>query len=103
MDPRLSNIIHRVASSTYVVLYKTKKGKLTLLIDPGLNRVCSYSNKRLAEYHAKENDGMAATWADAWALLVKEYGTLEKLEDELLQKIVESQKTQKPKSPEVTL
>lgn len=93
----LSGIINRLAKITYVVLYKTKpspqhpRGQLTLLIEPGLNKVWSIRNKSIAEFHAKENNGMACTWEEAWRLLVKEYGSLERLEDELMQKMVKTQ------------
>lgn len=93
----LDSIIHRLAKTVYVVLYKTKPsprhptGQLTLLIEPGTQKVWSIHNKSVAELHAKENNGMAATWEEAWRLLEKEYGTLSRLEDELMQRAVKAQ------------
>lgn len=95
--PDHHNIINRLAKTVYVVLYKTRPspqhptGQLTLLVEPGENTVWSCHNKGIAEFHAKENKGMAATWAEAWSLLVKEYGNLDRLEDTLMQRAIDAQ------------
>ena len=93
----LDKIIQRLSKTVYVVLYKTRPsprfptGQLTLLLSPGENKPWSSHNKLLAEHHATENRGMAATWEDAWRLLSKEYGTLDRLEDELMQRAMAAQ------------
>lgn len=93
----LSGIVHRLAKTTWVVLYKTPPspryptGQLTLLLEPGIGKVWSIHNRAIAELHAKENNGMAATWEEAFRLLTKEYGGLAQLEDTLMKRIVDAQ------------
>ncbi len=72
------------ASSTFVVLMKDQKGRLTLLADPGMDRPWSSKNKKLADFHAKECNGEARTWGEAFSLLQKEYPQFEK---ELVERI----------------
>lgn len=84
----------RIAKSTYVVLMKDEFGKLTLLADPGMNRPASYKSKQLAEFHAKECDGMAETFEDAFKLLIKETPGFEKeLQARLEKKLTDTTKT----------
>lgn len=98
MNP-LEHITSRLAKKIYVILMKDDDGKLTLLVDTGLNRPwCANSenvlrNKKLAEFHAHECGGMAATYEDAFSLLKKANPNFEKkLVDNLKRKarIVES-------------
>lgn len=79
----LSRIITRISNTTYVVLLKVD-GKLTLLTSPGESQPWHTKNKKLADFHAKENNGMAATWSEAWRLLLKENP---KFEQELMERI----------------
>lgn len=78
------SIANRIARSTYVILLKDQRGHLTLLADPGLNRPWSSKNKKLADFHAKQCDGEARTYEDAFRLLHKEHPLLE---SELLDRI----------------
>lgn len=89
----LPSIVSRLSKTIYVVLYKTApsprhpQGQLTLLIEPGINKVWSSRNQMLAKHHADLNKGQASTWQDAWNLLVKEYGSLDRLENDLAERI----------------
>lgn len=89
----LPSIVSRLAKTTYVVLFRTKpspkhpSGQLTLLTEPGEGTVWSTHVLGIAKIHADLNKGMAATWGEAWSLLVKEYGTLSHLEDALVERI----------------
>jgi hypothetical protein len=76
MSPQELNLLHK-AQTTYVVLLK-HQGKLTLLVDPGLNRPWSSPNKKFADFQATACDGMAETVENAWALLLKENPLFEK-------------------------
>lgn len=67
-----------LSDSVYVVLMKDDRGRLTLLADPGMRRPWSSKNKRLADFHAKECDGEARTWGEAFSLLLKAYPGFEK-------------------------
>ncbi len=67
----------RLATTTYVILLRDNEGKLTLLADPGMGRPWSGRNKRLADFHARQCNGEARTWAEAFALLKKEAPNLE--------------------------
>lgn len=104
----LDPIINRLAKTIFVVLYKTKPtprhptGQLTLLTEPGEGTVWSIHNKAVAEHHAKLNNGMAATWEDAYRLLMKEYGTPQQLEDELMQRAVAAQEESQKRSEKAT-
>lgn len=106
MNP-LEHITSRLSKRIYVILMKGDDGKLTLLVDTGLNRPwCANSdnilrNKKLAEFHASECGGMAATYEDAFSLLRKENPNFEKsLVDNLKRKarIVESKLTKDTKT-----
>ena len=71
----------------YVVLLKNDQGKLDLLADPGLGKPWSSKNKRLADFHAKQNNGEARTCAEAWDILLKANPLFEKdLFDRILNK-----------------
>lgn len=76
--------LQQLSRGIYVILLKDTQGRLTLLADPGMSRPWSSKNKRLADFHAKECDGEARTWEDAFNLLVKEHPTFEK---ELVERI----------------
>lgn len=76
--------IASLSSRIYVILLKDAQGRLTLLADPGMNQPWSSKNKRLADFHAHQCDGEARTWAEAFALLVKENPGFEK---ELVERI----------------
>jgi hypothetical protein len=93
------HITGRLAKTIWVILVKDDAGNLTLLADPGLNKPWSINgpnplrNQRVAEFHAKECNGQAATYEDAFRLLLKENPNFEKqLHDRLKKsaKIVES-------------
>lgn len=73
-----SSAFSRIAKSTYVVLMKDDEGKLTLLADPGMQRPWSSRSKQVADFHAKECDGMAETFENAFKLLMKESPGFEK-------------------------
>lgn len=83
MNP-FDSIANRLGKTMWVVLVKDAKGKLTLLADPGMGMPWHAKgpnplrNQRTAEFHAKECDGMACTWSDAFALLRKENPQFEK-------------------------
>jgi hypothetical protein len=84
------HIANRLAKTTYVIVLKDQQGKLTLLADPGLGRPWSAGgpnplrNQKTAEFHAKNCDGMACTWEEAFRLLQKEDpGFEKKLYDQL--------------------
>lgn len=62
----------------YVILMKDDAGRLTLLADPGENKPWYSKNKKLADYHAKECDGEARTWQEAFDLLRKAHPEFEK-------------------------
>lgn len=66
------------SNSIWVVLMKDDRGKLTLLVDHALHRPWSCENRKLAEFQAKNCNGEARLWKDAWDLLMKEYPNLEK-------------------------
>lgn len=78
------NILARLSKSIYVVLMKDSAGNLTLLADPGMNRPWSSKNKRLADFHAKECDGEARPWGEAFSLLLKANPGFEK---ELIERV----------------
>jgi hypothetical protein len=84
----------RIAKNTYVILMKDDQGKLTLLADPGMKRPWSGKSKRLADFHAKQCDGMACTFEEAWKLLIKEYPMFEaELHARLEKKLTDTTKT----------
>lgn len=70
--PTPDSIAWRLAKTTYVVLVKDDQGRLTLIADPGMNQPWHSQNKRFADTVASECDGMAATWEDAFKLLLKD-------------------------------
>lgn len=76
--------ITALSQRIYVILMKDEKGRLTLLADPGMNQPWSSKNKRLADFHAKQCDGEARTWAEAFRLLAKDNPGFEK---ELVERI----------------
>lgn len=77
-------VLERLSKSIYVVLMKDTVGNLTLLADPGMNRPWSSKNKRLADFHAKECNGEARPWGEAFSLLLKENPGFEK---ELIERV----------------
>lgn len=89
----LEPIVSRLAKTVYVVLFRTRpsaqhpRGQLTLLEEPGENKPWSTHNLMIAKHHADLNKGQAATWAEAYSLLLKEYGSIQKFEDELIVRI----------------
>lgn len=93
----LEPIISRLSKSIWVVLYKTRpsprypRGQLTLLTDPGEDKPWSTHNQMLAKHHADLNKGQAATWGEAYSLLLKEYGSPQQLEAELIERAREQQ------------
>lgn len=93
--PTPDSIAWRLAKTTYVVLVKDDQGKLTLIADPGLGQPWHSRNKRFADQVASECNGMAATYEDAFKLLLKDNPHFEKqLHDRLAQKakIIDAQK-----------
>jgi hypothetical protein len=76
--------IAALSQRIFVILLKDEKGRLTLLADPGMNQPWSSKNKRLADFHAKQCDGEARTWAEAFALLAKDNPGFEK---ELIERV----------------
>lgn len=70
--------LQTLANSIYVVLIKDREGHLTLVAEPGLQRPWSSKNKKFADFIAHEADGMAATWREAFTLLLKENPMFEK-------------------------
>ena len=72
-------IAWRIAKTTYVILLRGDDGKPNLLVDPGLNKPWSTTNKKLADFHASECDGEARTYEDALNILVKANPTFEKV------------------------
>lgn len=77
-DSVFDNIASRLAKKIYVVLVKDEKGRLTLIVDPGMNKPWSTKLQKHAEQVAKECDGMAATVDEAHRLLLKENPLFEK-------------------------
>jgi hypothetical protein len=73
-----SRLVAKHGHSIYVILMKDDRGNLTLLADPGMNLPWHSKNERLAKFHADQCSGMAATWHDAWKLLLKENPNFEK-------------------------
>lgn len=71
MTTPFDHIAARIAKTTYVILLKDNHDRLTLLADPGMSQPWHSRNKKLADYHAKECDGEARTFEDAWKLLLK--------------------------------
>ncbi len=77
-------IAKRLSNRIYVIVVKDPAGKLTLLADPGMDKPwCANStsvmrNKKLADFHAAQCDGMACTWSEAFSLLMKENPLFEK-------------------------
>jgi hypothetical protein len=95
MSTHIERLTNKIAKSTYVILLKDSAGKLTLLADPGMNQPWRANgpnplrNKKTAEFHAKNCDGMACTWEEAFNLLRKEYPNFEKeLHESLEQKVL---------------
>ena len=76
--PFSTDSINILSNTVYVIIMKDSNGRLTLLADPGLNQPWSSKNKRLADFHARECDGEARTWKEAFALLLKENPGFEK-------------------------
>lgn len=66
------HIAWRIAKTTYVVLLKDGNGKLNLVVDIGMGRPWSSQNKKRADEVAAECDGMAATYEEAFRLLMKD-------------------------------
>lgn len=66
------------AKTTYVILMKDDRGNVTLLADPGMQQPWSSKNKRLADFHAKECNGEARTWQEAFDILLKANPQFEK-------------------------
>ena len=87
MIPYDINILQRLSKSLFVVILKDDSGNLTLLASPGENKPWYTKNKRIADFHAKANSGMACTWGEAWSLLLKAYPGFE---DELIQRIAKA-------------
>ena len=91
--------IHSLSQRIYVILMKDAQGNLTLLADPGMNQPWSSKNKRLADFHAKQCDGEARTWGEAFALLAKDNPGFEKeLVERVAQRAQDFTKTQLDKN-----
>lgn len=69
---KIDEITYRLAKTIYVVLYKQPDGKLNLVPDPGMGKPWSSKNKRFADQVAKEHNGEARTWQEAFDLLRKD-------------------------------
>lgn len=102
MNPNLFELGVAIKSrELYVILMKDDEGRLTLLADPGQGKPWYSKNKKLADYHAKECNGEARTWQEAFDLLCKAHPEFEK---ELYQRIGNVHDgiitdTSKPKTP----
>lgn len=83
-DPH--SLIGHLSDSIFVILLKDDRGHLTLLADPGIERPWSSKNRRLAEFHASQCNGMAETWGNAFRLLLKENPNFEKELNERVQR-----------------
>lgn len=79
-------IAWRIAKTTYVIMLAGDDGKPNLLVDPGLNKPWSTTNKKLADFHASQCNGEARTYEDALNILVKANPTFEKVLHENLAK-----------------
>ena len=77
MSNHFDGTVYRLARTVYVVLMKDDAGNPTLLVDPGLDRPWSSKNKRLADFHAKQCNGEARTWQEAFDILKKHTPNLE--------------------------
>lgn len=72
--------IERLATSLFVVLVKVpvddpkfgRVERLSLVASPGEDKPWYHRNRRVADLVAKEHDGMACTWKEAFAMLLKE-------------------------------
>lgn len=84
MSNPIDHIFDRVTKTTYVILIRRPGKKLNLVVDPGLARPWSSKNKRLADFHARQNRGEARTVEDAFALLKQDNP---KFEEELYGRI----------------
>lgn len=71
-------VFNRVAKSIYVVVGKNSEGRLSILQDPGMGKPWSSKNKKLADFHAKQNNGAVYTAEDAFSLLLKENPNFER-------------------------
>lgn len=92
------HIAWRIAKTTYVVLMKDSNGKLNLVVDIGMGRPWSSKNKKMADQVASECDGMAATFEEAFKLLIKDNPAYEKdLEKLVLNRLAD--KAERMKAP----
>lgn len=76
----------RIAKTSFVVVVKDGD-TLNLIVDMGLNRPWSSKNKKHADIVAKECDGMACTFEEAFKLLLKQEGSSEQLERALVERM----------------
>ena len=83
---KIDEITYRLAKTIYVVLYRQPDGRLNLVPDPGMDRPWSNKNKRLADQVAKEHNGEARTWQEAFDLLRKDDPEIEKRLVDAIQK-----------------
>ncbi len=74
----VDHIALRIAKQTFVVLIKGDDGKPNLVVDPGMGRPWSSRNKRFADQVAKECDGEARTWEEAFKIIKKAHPEFER-------------------------